>query len=469
MLNNYISETIKKIFPFEPTALQEDFFRQISNYLFEKESAKLFILKGYAGTGKTTVVSSLVQTMKKHKMRVILLATTGRAAKVFSEYANYSAWTIHKHIYRQQSEEEGVGNFVLDFNKARDTLFIVDEASMLSDEDTFSPFGSGRLLCDLFRFVFDTQCNNKLLLVGDVAQLPPVGLDISHALDAKYIMDNFHYDVQELTLTEVIRQKTDSGILDNATFLRESLRNGNTKKLKLTESTDVKYLSGNELIEELSDAYNRDGLEQTIVVTRSNKRANAYNEGIRRTILDKDSEIAVGDYLMIVKNNYYWKDEEQKLDFIANGEIAEIKSFRRSEDLYGFRFADVCLRLVNYDIEITVKILLNTLTTEAPALSKEENKQLYFNVMEDYSDIRAKKKRQKALRENPYFNALQVKFAYAITCHKSQGGQWDNVFVDQGYLTDEMLGADYFRWLYTAVTRAKKRLFFVNFQEKYRG
>lgn len=469
MLNKYITKTIKKVFPFRPTVLQEDFFEQVGEYLLERDSDKVFILKGYAGTGKTSAVAALVKTMKEHKMRVVLLAPTGRAAKVFSEYAAAPAWTVHKHIYRQQSENEGEGNFVLDFNKAKDTLFIVDEASMLSDEETYSPFGSGRLLSDVFRFVFDTQNNNKLLLVGDTAQLPPVGLELSHALDAVYIKDVFHYRVQEVVLTEIIRQQANSGILKNATRLREGLQNNEMNTLLLTENVDVKHITGGELIEELSEAYGKSGLEETIVITRSNKRANAYNEGIRRTILDKEDEISVGDYLMIVKNNYYWKDEERKLDFIANGEIAEIIKFKRTEELYGFRFASVTLRFVNYDVSIDCKVILNTLTAEAPALSREENKQLYFNVLEDYLDIKNKKKRQKSLRENEYFNALQIKFAYAITCHKSQGGQWDVVFVDQGYLTDEMLGADYYRWLYTATTRAKQRLYFVNFQEKYRG
>lgn len=469
MLNKYITETIKKVFPFVPTPLQKAFFEQISAYLLEQESDKIFILKGYAGTGKTSAVAALVKSMRQHKMRVVLLAPTGRAAKVFSEYAKCPAWTIHKHIYRQQSEEEGEGNFVLDFNREKDTLFIIDEASMLSDEETFSPFGSGRLLYDVFKFIFEMQNNNKLLLVGDTAQLPPVGLEISHALDGKYLAETYHYKIVEVLLKQVIRQQSDSGILENATNLRESLQNSATSSLKLIESIDVKHIKGNELVEELSSAYDRHGLEETIVITRSNKRANAYNEGIRNTILYKEEEIATGDYVMIVKNNYHWKDEERKLDFIANGEIAEIVKFKSVEELYGFRFADVRLHFVNYEVEIEAKILLDTLAAEAPALSREANRQLYWNVMEDYADIKNKRKRQKALLENPYFNALQVKFAYAITCHKSQGGQWNTVFVDQGYLADEMLNDEYYRWLYTAITRARKKIFLVNFQEKYKG
>ncbi len=340
---------------------------------------------------------------------------------------------------------------------------------MLSDEDSFSPFGSGQVLTDVFRFIFDRENNNKLLLVGDTAQLPPVGLELSHALDSDYIKERFHYQVEEAILTEIIRQEADSGILQNATFLREKLFKGDTSSFKLTESTDVKHINGGELLEELADAYAKNGLEETIVITRSNKRANAYNEGIRRMILEKESEISVGDFVMIVKNNYYWKDEGKKLDFIANGEIAEIKRFRRTEELYGFRFAEVVLYFLNYDVEVECKILLDTLTAEASALSREETKTLYYNVLEDYQDLRTKKQRQKAMREDAYFNALQVKFSYAITCHKSQGGQWYTVFIDQGYLVDDMLGNSYFRWLYTAVTRAKKQLFFVNFQDKYKG
>ncbi len=469
MLNKYVSETIKKLFPFAPTALQNDFFDRIGEYLLLADIDKVFILKGYAGTGKTAAVATLVNAMRKLKMKVVLLAPTGRAAKIFSEYANFPAWTIHKHIYRQKSEESGEGHFVLDFNKAKDTLFIIDEASMLSDEDSFSPFGSGQLLTDVFRFIFDRENNNKLLLVGDTAQLPPVGLELSHALDADYIKERFYYQVEEAILTEIIRQEAGSGILENATFLREKLFKGDTSSFKLTESTDVKHINGEELLEELADAYARNGLEETIVITRSNKRANAYNEGIRRMILEKESEISVGDFVMIVKNNYYWKDEGKKLDFIANGEIAEIKKFRKTEELYGFRFAEVVLYFLNYNIEVECKILLNTLTAEASALSREETKTLYYRVMEDYQDLQTKKQRQKAMRENAYFNALQVKFSYAITCHKSQGGQWDTVFVDQGYLLDDMLGNSYFRWLYTAVTRAKKQLYFVNFQDKYKG
>lgn len=469
MLNKFIFETIKKNFPFQPTRLQNTFFEKISEYLVEREMEKLLIIRGYAGTGKTTVIASLVKAMHELKMRVVLLAPTGRAAKVFSEYAEFPAWTVHKYIYRQSAEEDGEGSFVLDFNKSKDTLFIVDEASMLSDENTFSPFGSGCLLSDLFHFIFNSQNNNKLLLVGDTAQLPPVGLEVSHALDANYISQNFHFDVEELVLTEVLRQEADSGILKNATDLRQQLLSKDVDRLVLTEADDVKHINGGELIEELNDAYNRNGFEETIVITRSNKRANAYNNGIRQTLLDREEEFCSGDLIMVVKNNYYWKDSEKKIDFIANGEIAEVVKFRKMEEMYGFRFADVVLRFVNYDVEVEAKILIDTLMAEAPSLSRDDLKRLYYSVMEDYQDLKSKKKRQKALRENPYFNALQVKFAYAITCHKSQGGQWDTVFVDQGYLTDDMLGNDYCRWLYTAITRAKKKLYFVNFQDKYKG
>lgn len=468
MLNKHISTTIKKSFSFELTEHQEFFFDRIGCYITENAEDKIFLLKGYAGTGKTTSIGALVKALKTQKIRTVLLAPTGRAAKVFGEYAKTSAWTIHKYIYRQESESDGMGSFSLNYNKSRDTLFIVDEASMLADEENYtSPFGTGNLLGDLLQFVFNNK-NNKLLLVGDSAQLPPIGLNISHALNGEYIQKHYGFEVEEVVFKEVIRQSVDSDILLNATNLRVKLANKESANLRLqTGSKDVRSIMGGELIEELTDAYASFGLEETLVITRSNKRANAYNEGIRRTILYKETEIASGDYLMIVKNNYFWKDEEEKLDFIANGEIAEVLTLRKIEVLYGFRFADVDLRLVNYDMELNVKILLDTLTANTPALSYEQNKELYNAVAADYPNIKNRKRLLKKVRENTYFNALQVKFAYAITCHKSQGGQWDCVFVDQGYLTDEMVDADYYRWLYTAITRAKKRLYFVNFQDRY--
>lgn len=471
MLNKYISKTIKNNFPFTPTNSQTLFCDKISEYILDDNSINIFILKGYAGTGKTTTIATLVKALKEQKIRTILLAPTGRAAKVFGEYAETPAWTIHKHIYRQQSENEGMGFFSLDYNKAKNTLFIVDEVSMLADEDNInSAFGTGNLLNDLIRFVFNDK-NNKLLLVGDTAQLPPVGLTLSHALNKTYINEQYNIDTNEITFTEVIRQKNDSYILHNATKLRQQISNNTIGELNIyLNNTEVKAIKGNELIEELSDAYSSFGIDETLVITRSNKRANAYNEGIRRTILYKESEISKGDFIMIVKNNYFWKDDEKKIDFIANGEIAEVCHVYNTEEIYGFRFVDIDIRLINYNLEIKVKVLLETLSTNTPALSYEQNKELYRNIItEEYPHIKNKKQLHKKIRENDFFNALQVKFAYAITCHKSQGGQWDTVFIDQGYLTDEMLNSEYYRWLYTAITRAKKRLFFVNFQEKYQN
>lgn len=469
MLNNYIKKSIKNQFNYKLTHFQTIFIDLVSKFLLEINSSDIFLLKGYAGTGKTTVVSALVKALRENKMKTILLAPTGRAAKVFGNYAECSAFTIHKHIYRQRSEVDGEGEFELDFNKSRDTLFIIDEASMLANDEGYSPFGSGNLLDDVIKYIYLGKRNNKLLLVGDIAQLPPVGLEVSHALDTEYLEMRYQINTREVQLTEIIRQKRNSEILTNATRLRTYLTENKQGELFLSaDGVDVKHISGEDLIEELSDAYGKSGQEETLVITRSNKRANAYNEGIRRMILYKESEIASGDYLMIVKNNYFWKDDNKKMDFIANGEIAEVKQFFRSEELYGFRFADVVLRFVNYDIEMETKILLDTLTSEAPALTREQNKIFYYKVLEDYEHLKNKKARQKALRENLYFNALQVKFSYAITCHKSQGGQWDIVFIDQSYLVEEMLTADYYRWLYTAITRAKRKLFFVNFKEEYR-
>lgn len=468
MLNNYIKKSIKNQFHYKFTHFQAVFVDLVSEFLLKVNSSDIFILKGYAGTGKTTIVSALVKALRSNNMKTILLAPTGRAAKVFGNYAEYPAFTIHKHIYRQRSEVDGMGEFELDFNKSRDTLFIIDEASMLANDGGYSLFGSGNLLDDVIKYVYREGKNNKLLFVGDIAQLPPVGLDVSHALDSVYLQTRYHINTQEVELTEIIRQESNSEILTNATRLRNYLTENKQGELYLSaDNVDVKHITGEDLVEELSDAYGKYGQEETLVITRSNKRANAYNEGIRRTILYKESEIASEDYLMVVKNNYFWKDDNKKMDFIANGEIVEVVQFLRAEEVYGFRFADVVLRFVNYDIELETKILLDTLTSEAPALTTEQNKMFYYKVLEDYEHLKNKTDRKKAVRENLYFNALQVKFAYAITCHKSQGGQWDTVFIDQSYLVEEMLNADYYRWLYTAVTRAKKKLFFVNFREEY--
>lgn len=473
MIKNHIQSEILKNLGRLPTNGQNELAQKLAGFVAESETDAVFILKGYAGTGKTTMLSSLVRTFVKFKFRSVLLAPTGRAAKVLSNYAGQNAYTIHKSIYRQQSSTDGAGRFVLNKNLYKDTFFIVDEASMISNSNSeTSIFGSGRLLEDLIEYVYSGS-NCRLFLVGDTAQLPPVGLDVSPALSKKEL-DFYDRYVYEYELTEVVRQDQHSGILFNATFLRNLITDGNYNSgyfdIECSQFDDIRRLSGADLIEEISTCYDRFGLIETIVVTRSNKRANKFNEGIRSTILYKEADISVGDLIMIVKNNYFWLEANEKIDFIANGDIAEIISIYKHEEMYGFRFANVSLRLLDYpDIEFNCKIMLDTLNIESAALTNDQNRKLFDAVSEDYLDIRSKKKRWEKIRENPYFNALQVKFAYAVTCHKAQGGQWKAVFVDQGYLTEEMLNTEFLRWLYTAFTRPTERLYLVNFNKEFFG
>jgi exodeoxyribonuclease-5 len=471
MIKNHIQSEIIRNLGKSPTTGQEELSSKFADFITESDSDAVFILKGYAGTGKTTMLSSLVKTFTKFKFKSVLLAPTGRAAKVLSGYTGHSAYTIHKNIYRQQSSSDGMGRFVLNKNLLKDTFFIVDEASMVPNTNAESSiFGTGRLLEDLIEYVYSGS-NCRLILVGDTAQLPPVGLDVSPALSYEEL-DSYGRNVFEYELTEVVRQNQNSGILYNATFIRHLITEGNYFPgyfyLECRAFDDIRRIGGADLIEEISTCYDRFGLFETIVVTRSNKRANKFNEGIRSTILYKESAISVGDLMMVVKNNYFWLEANEKIDFIANGDIAEIISIGKYEELYGFRFANVCLRLIDYpDIEIDCKIILDTITIESASLSGEQNRKLFDAVSEDYLDIRSKKKRWEKVRENPYFNALQVKFAYAVTCHKAQGGQWKAVFVDQGYLTEEMLNVEFLRWLYTAFTRPTERLYLVNFNKEF--
>lgn len=473
MIKKHIQSEILKNIGKSPTAGQEELAGKLADFVAESDSDAVFVLKGYAGTGKTTMVSSLVKTFATFKFRTVLLAPTGRAAKVLSGYSGHSAYTIHKSIYRQQSSSDGMGRFVLDRNLYKDTFFIVDEASMVSNSVAESAiFGSGRLLEDLIEYVYSGS-NCRLILVGDTAQLPPVGLDVSPALSAQEL-EFYDRIIYEYELTEVVRQDYHSGILYNATALRHLIAdeyfNPGYFPLECSQFEDVLRIGGGDLIEELSTCFDRFGVFETIVVTRSNKRANKYNQGIRSAILYKEAEISKGDLLMVVKNNYFWLEENEKIDFIANGDIAEIVSIYKYEELYGFRFAEVCLRMVDYpDIELDCKIILDTLSIESAALSAEQSRKLFDAVAEDYEDIRNKKKRWEKIRENPYFNALQVKFAYAVTCHKAQGGQWKAVFVDQGYLTEDMINVEYLRWLYTAFTRPTERLYLVNFNDEFFG
>lgn len=471
MLKNHIQSEILKDLRYQPTSGQELLTKNLAAFVTDGNQNSAFILKGYAGTGKTTMVSAFVKTLNKFKFRTILLAPTGRAAKVLSYYTKKNAYTIHKVIYRQKTSSDGMGKFVLNKNLYKNAFFIVDEASMISNEGNDSSiFGSGRLLDDLIEFVYTGQ-NCKLLLVGDTAQLPPVGLDISPALSADEL-EMYDMQVAEQELTDVVRQESNSGILHNATIIREIVGEGNYFQeyfpIELEGFDDINKLGGADLIEEISNCYHKYGEQETMVVTRSNKRANKFNEGIRRTILHKESEISTGDLLMVVKNNYFWLEENETVDFIANGDIVEIMRIGKYEDLYGFRFANVTLRFVDYkELEIDCKIFLDTLDIETAAMSSEDNRRLFDAVSEDYLDIRNKRKRWEKIRENEYFNALQVKFAYAVTCHKAQGGQWKAVFLDQGYLTEEMLNIEYLRWLYTGFTRPAEKLYLVNFNKEF--
>ena len=446
----------------------------LADFLLSPRERSVFILCGYAGTGKTTLVAALVKTLEQLQRRTVLLAPTGRAAKVFSAYSGKSAYTVHKWIYRQRSILDSA-TFTLDFNKSRGTLFIVDEASMISNAGT-QGFGSGALLDDLVEFVYSGE-GCSLLLLGDTAQLPPVGDVLSPALSPDTLRSMF-LNVTSVELTQVMRQARDSGILTNATMLRSLVAEGVSgllPKVAFAGFADIRRVMGDELIETIERCYAEAGMDETIVLCRSNKRANIYNEGIRRRILWREEELVRGDLLMVVKNNYYWCEElgrtdkalREKMDFIANGDVAEVVRVGRIEQMYGFRFAEVTLSFVDYeDCELDVRVMLDTLISESPSLTREENERLFSAVWEDYSEIKSRRKRMEQLRRNPFYNALQVKYAYAVTCHKAQGGQWSRVFVDQGFLSSESLTPDYYRWLYTAFTRASDRLYLVNWREE---
>ncbi|MFC2096460.1 ATP-dependent RecD-like DNA helicase [Bacteroidota bacterium] len=469
MLTDHIKNVILENLEFKETSDQNNLIDGLSGFIMDNDPNGLFLIKGYAGTGKTTIIGALVKAFDNLKAKSVLLAPTGRAAKVLSAFSKKAAYTIHKKIYKQKSSKDGFGIFVLDNNLHSNTYFIVDEASMISNNSGDSSiFGSGRLLDDLIKYVYnDKRC--KLILIGDVAQLPPVGIHISPALDVKQL-ESYNLKVFEYNLREVVRQKENSGILLNATNIRDliSEENYSFPKLELNDIVDIERIPGNELIEKISDSYDKSGYEDTIIITRSNKRANQYNKGIRDQILWREEEITAGDFLMVVKNNYYWIDENEKIDFIANGDIAEIIKIKKYEERYGFRFADVILRFIDYgDLEIECKIILDTLDINSAALSSDDNKQLFYNVLEDYQKEKTKKKRYEGVRNDEFFNALQVKFSYAITCHKAQGGQWKNVFIDHGYVNEDMMDKEYLRWLYTSFTRPTEKLYLVNFDKRF--
>jgi exodeoxyribonuclease-5 len=453
---------------FQPTLSQQDLIHELGGFLASDQRSELMLVKGYAGTGKTTLLKSLVLTLGELKQKSVLLAPTGRAAKVLAAYTGHPAWTIHKKIYRQKSGKDGLGEFVLDRNLHKNSCFIVDEASMIGDRSPDAFFGSGDLLRDLIDYVEGgSMC--RLILVGDTAQLPPVGLDLSPALNRERL-EGFGYRVREKELTDVVRQAEDSGILHNATSIRRLISDHleDYPRFNFDAFQDIVMISGAELLESISMSYDRYGTSDTIVVTRSNKRANRFNAGIRSQILWREEQLSPGDLLMVVKNNYFWKDEENRIDFIANGDIMRVEKVHSTEEVHGHAFANIAVTLPDYqELELEVKVLLDVIELEAPSLNYEQQKTLYLSVAEDYPEESSKRKVADKIASDPYYNALQVKFAYAVTCHKAQGGQWKSVFLDQGYFSDEMLSIDYLRWLYTAFTRASEKLYLVNFPRQF--
>ncbi len=461
----------QKAFSYPPTAGQLEVIKLISEYITDPHSDSVFLLKGYAGTGKTSLVSSLVNVLKNIRLRSVLLAPTGRAAKVISSYSGKRAFTIHRKLYMQSITSDDRIRFALTENKHKNTLFIVDEASMIPDSSASdgSLFGSRRLLQDLIEYVYSGE-NCKLLLIGDTAQLPPVGIELSPALHSDYLKNNFKLQIKSYELREVVRQSRESGILFNATNLREKIREDNLDMPFFDNSgfDDVLRLDGTELQDSLQDVYASTELENIVMVCRSNKRANIFNREIRNRILYHEDELTAGDHLMVVRNNYFWLPKGSATGFIANGDMIELLRIRNIKQVYGHRFADVTFRLIDYpdEKEIDAFIMLDTLTADSPALPMDAQKRFLDNVMLDYADIPSQSMRMAKIAQNQYYNALQVKFAYALTCHKTQGGQWKHVFVDQGYLNEDMIDKEYLRWLYTSITRATDKVYLINFMDQ---
>ncbi len=476
MVIDELRHQILRQFGFPPTPEQGNALMVFCQFLLDRDSHCVLVLRGCAGTGKTSLSGAIVRALGALRQKVLLLAPTGRAAKVFSLNSGQPAYTIHRRIYREKSFVGVDGQFNLNDNLYADTLFMVDEASMIANQGLGNgPFGSGCLLDDLVRFVYQGR-NDRLMLIGDKAQLPPVGEEESPALNT-LVLEGYGLKVYECDLNEVLRQSQQSGILYNATVIRRMITHDDITqlpKVRFFGFPDIVMVPGSELVESLQDSYYHEGIDETMVITRSNKRANIYNQGIRNMVLDRDEELSGGDMLLIVKNNYFWTEKARKEEseagsretvpaFLANGDRARVLRVRRHEELYGFRFVELMLEFPDYDhYELTVTAMLDTLASEAPALTHEQQEQLFAKVEEDYRDVPLKADRMKAIRKDKFFNALQVKFAYAVTCHKAQGGQWNHVYVDQGYMTDDMLTSDYIHWLYTAFTRAREKLFLVN-------
>ena len=463
----FFSDKLRQHLGYPPTPCQERLFDTLADFAVQYDTCDLLLVSGYAGTGKTSAIAAFVKTLKELQYRYVLLAPTGRSAKVLSGFTGEKAWTIHKHIYRQKSIRDGVGEFDLNFNKAKDTFFIVDEASLISVDTNASGglFGSGDLLDDLIRFV-RSGVDDKLIIIGDRGQLPPIGLDRSPALDEAYM--SRYGTLRTASLTTVVRQAAESGILTNATIVRRLIEAGlaETPKLRLEGFDDVERVDGSQLIEVLGDAVGRYGLDDIVVLCRSNKRANRYNAGIRASVLYREERLSRGDKLMVVKNCYQFLENIPDLDFIANGDVAQLVKISRYEERYGLHFAEAVLSFPDYnDVEITAKIVLDTLESEQPSLDAAQQRALYEGVNADYADVRGARKRYQKVREDLYYNALQIKYATAITCHKSQGGQWRCVFIDNPFWKEITL--DDLKWLYTAITRGVEKIFFVNFRDEF--
>lgn len=467
MITDELTFRIRQNFPFIPTPEQNGAIRSFVNFLTDREPHVLMILRGSAGTGKTSLAGAIVKTLVQMKQKVMLLAPTGRAAKVFSMNSEgHPAFTIHRKIYRQRTFDGSGGVFNINDNLHADTLFMVDEASMVANEGmSETAFGTGRLLDDLVKYVYQGR-NCRMVLMGDKAQLPPIGEEESPALLTQ-VMEGYGLKVYECDLNQVLRQSEGSGILYNATLIRRMITHDEMTALpqiRFAGFADIRMIPGDELIESLNSSYSEVGMDETMVVTRSNKRANIYNQGIRNTVLGREEQLTTGDMLMIVKNNYYWTEKEKSpISFLANGDRARIQRVRNIHSMYGFTFADVWLQFPDYENhELQATVILDSLLTEAPALTPDQSEKLFNLVLEDYEDVPLKADRMKAIKTDAYFNAIQIKYAYAVTCHKAQGGQWEHVYLDQGYMTDEMLTPDYIHWLYTAFTRARSKLFLVN-------
>ena len=472
--NKSISESIIKNLQFVPTTDQTTASIHLSAFTTSNKLNPVYILKGYAGTGKTSMISAYVQYLKQSGINFMLLAPTGRAAKVLAKYTGNQANTIHRSIYQFMTNKDGLTNIILNHNKLKNSVFIIDEASMISDNSQVnnSVFSRSSLLDDIIQFVF-SQHGNKLILVGDTAQLPPVGIVLSPALDINLLNNAYSITSFDFEMKEVMRQSLDSGILSSATILRTKIKNDDTSTplFNIKEnSNDINIIDDASTFEELLiESFSGESIEDGIIICRSNKQANNYNNQIRNRILMRETEIDAGDLMMVVKNNYYWLDKQSNAGFIANGDIIKINRFKGIEEIYDFRFADVDILLLDYpnEKEINVKILLDTINTNAPGLSEKENNQLFSNVEKDYMDYSNRRTRLNKVKTNPYFNALHVKFSYAMTCHKTQGGQWPNVFVDKGFIKDGIIDIEYLRWLYTATTRATSNLNLIGFGEEY--